>query len=229
MWPEARADFFKDISKENVAEFIRLASEQGTDRETHVGRLTSMTAGDFYRFCAIGYAANDYKGCDKTPKEQYYLHADGRDEGLRDIDQDSPEAFHTWLHDRERHGGHPWEVCRGGNSTHVSLQAVQDEEGYFLYLTGDAWTRTIETVKFYLTLTRAGVPVYLEKAKALANRLAETEIIGIVPEGVFPAYCGHLFPNEYIIDFMNLPYEDREKFLPFCTWYDEEPIMLIGE
>ena len=28
---------------------------------------------------------------------------------------------------------------------------------------------------------------------------------------------------------MNLPYEDREKFLPFCVWYDEEPIMLVTE
>jgi hypothetical protein len=26
-----------------------------------------------------------------------------------------------------------------------------------------------------------------------------------VPEGVLPAYCGSWFPNEHIIDFMNLP------------------------
>lgn len=71
--------------------------------------------------------------------------------------------------------------------------------------------------------------MYLEKAQVLANRLAETEIIGILPEGIFPAYCEKLFPNKHIIDFMNLPYEDIEKFLPFCTWYEEEPIMLIGE
>lgn len=32
-----------------------------------------------------------------------------------------------------------------------------------------------------------------------------------------------------IIDYMNLPYDDREKFLPFCVWYDEEPIMLVTE
>jgi hypothetical protein len=31
------------------------------------------------------------------------------------------------------------------------------------------------------------------------------------------------FPKEHIIDYMNLPYDDREKFLPFCVWYDEEP------
>jgi hypothetical protein len=47
-----------------------------------------------------------------------------------------------------------------------------------------------------------------------------------VPEGVLPAYCGSWFPNEHIIDFMNLPSEDREKFLPFCTWYEERPAAL---
>lgn len=229
VWPEARADFFKDISKEDVTEFIRRASEQSPDRKELKGRLPSMTANDFFRFCAMGYAENHYKGCEKTPKEQYYIHADGWDEGLRDIDPDSPEAFHTWLYARERHGGHPWEVCRGGNSTHVSLQASKDENGYFLYLAGDAWTRTIETVKFYLALTRADIPAYLEGAHALADRLTETERIGIVPEGVFPAYCGSWFPNEHIIDYMNLPYEDREKFLPFCNWYKEEPVTLISQ
>ena len=50
-----------------------------------------------------------------------------------------------------------------------------------------------------------------------------------MPDGVMPAYCGSWFPNEHIIDYMNLPYEDREKFLPFCVWYDEEPIMLTKE
>ncbi len=229
VWPKARAEFFKDISKEDVSEFIELASAQPSKRKEFARRLPSMTANDFFRCCAMGYAANNYQGCDKSPKEQYYLHADGRDEGLRDIDPDSPEAFHTWLHDRQRHGGHPWEVCRGGNSTHVALQVAQDEGGYFLYLAGDAWTRTIETVKFYLALTRADIPVFLDEAKALANRLAETEIIGIVPEGVFPAYCESWFPNEHIIDFMNLPYEDREKFLPFCAWYEVETASLIQE
>ena len=106
---------------------------------------------------------------------------------------------------------------------------MDDKDGYFLYLDGDAWNRTIETVKFYLALTRAGIPVYLIEAHTLADRLAEKEWIGIVPDGVMPAYCESWFPNEHIIDYMNLPYDDREKFLPFCVWYDEEPIMLVTE
>lgn len=229
VWPEMRAEFFKDISKEDVAEFIKKASEQTEQYNEIEGRMPEMTANDFYRFCAMGYAANNYEGCDMTPKEQYYLHADGRDEGLRDIVPDSPEAFNIWLYDSNRRGGHPWEVCRGGNSTHVALNVMQDERGYWLYLAGDAWNRTIETVKFYLALTRAGVPVFLAEAHTLADRLAEKEKIGIVPDGVIPVYCESDFPNEHIIDFINLPDEDQEKFLPFCTWYEEQPIYLIEE
>lgn len=227
VWPESRADFFKDITREEVAKFISLASQQTENYKGIEGRIPKMTANDFYGYCAMGYAANHYKGCEKEPKEQYYLHADGRDEGLGEIDPDSPEAFHTWLNDRNRHGGHPWEVCRGGNSTHVALNVMEDERGYWLYLAGDAWNRTIETVKFYLALTRARIPVYLAEAHMLADRLAEKEMIGIVPEGVIPAYCASWFPDEHIIDYINLPYEDRELFLPFCTWYEEKEISLL--
>ena len=226
-WPEAREEFFKDISRADVDEFVQRASLQSGRTEAEIGRLNRITANDFYRFCAMGYAENGYQGCDKTPKEQYYLHADGRDEGLKDVEPDDPEAFHTWLHDRTYRGGHPWEVCRGGNSTHVSLYVMEDECGYYLYLAGNAWNRTIETVKFYIALTRAGVPVYLDEASVLVDRLTEREKIGIVPEGVIPAYCENRFPKEHIIDFINLPYEDWEKFLPFCTWYEEQQIKLM--
>ena len=123
-------------------------------------------------------------------------------------------------------------LCMSNSNTfgqlHLSLRGVRKIHNYFyfLYLAGAAWNRTIETVKFYLALTRANIPVYLAEAKMLADRLAEEEKIGIVPEGVLPAYCESWFPNEHIIDYMNLPSEDREKFLPFCTWYEEKPAAL---
>ena len=213
VWPESRESFFKNISKKDVAEFCKLAYAQTDGMKNIHEYLKSMTANDFYRFCAMGYAANNYAGCDKSPKEQYALHADGRDDGLSEIDPDSPETFHEWLNNRERCGGHPWEVCRGGNSTHISLYAGQNERGYYLTLAGDAWNRTVETVKFYLALRRANIPVYLHESKLLAERLTEKEKIGIVPNGVMPAYCESLFPHEHIIDFINLPDEDTEQFL----------------
>ena len=216
-FPDARTSFFKNISPADVAEFVKYASEQDSDRRRLTNHLKEMTANDFFSFCALGYKENNYEGCELTPREQYYKHADGRDDGLGEIDGDSPEAFHEWYNDRNHHGGHPWEVCRGGNSTHVSLYVHEDEDGYTLTVAGDAWTRTIESVKFYLALRRAGLPVYMMEAAALADRLTEKEKIGIVPEGVMPAYCHSYFPNEHIIDFMNLPDENREELLPHCV------------
>lgn len=111
-----KESFFEALTQEDVDEFLAT----GTEDCTGLPELKEMTANDFYRFCALGYAANNYDGQAFAPKAQYYRHADGRDDGLKKIDPDSAEAFADWLENREK-GGHPWEVCRGGNSTHVSL------------------------------------------------------------------------------------------------------------
>ena len=78
VWPDARADFFKDISPADVTEFIERVSAQEENYAAMKDRLQAMTANDFFRFCAMGYAENNYDGCDKPPREQYALHADGR-------------------------------------------------------------------------------------------------------------------------------------------------------
>ena len=95
-----------------------------------------MTGNDFLAACALGYEACGYDVCGNDGErllldELYIRYADGRDEGLTGkgsglfsgpgIDLSSPEAWEAWFFDRTRRGGHPWEVCRGGNSTHVSL------------------------------------------------------------------------------------------------------------
>ena len=82
VWPDARTDYFKDISLADIAEFIEKASAQEENYTAMKERLPAITANDFFCFCAMGYAKNKYDGCGKTPKEQYYLHADGRDDGL---------------------------------------------------------------------------------------------------------------------------------------------------
>lgn len=228
-FPEARESFFKDISKADVEDFIALARAQDSELESTNGRLKTVTANDFYSFCALGYKVNNYKDCDLSPKEQYYRHADGRDDGLGEIDADSPEAFSEWYHNRNRHGGHPWEVCRGGNSTHVSLYVVSDKDGFYLSVAGDAWSRTIETVKFYLALRKAELPVFIHEAESLAARLDETEKIGIVPDGVMPAYCQSWFPKEHIIDYMNLPTEKATELLPFCVWQPVTQVQLLAK
>ena len=216
VWPESKASFFEGITQEDVAEFLAV----GTDKlPPDAPRLPSMTSGDFFRFCAMGYAANHYSDtADKAPLEQYRRHADNRDDGLCDLHPVSSDAFADWYHTERMCGGHPWEVCRGGNSTHISLYVTEDEQGWYLKLAGSAWNRTIETVNFFLSLYRAGLPVTIMDDDILKERLAGTEKIGVAPQGIFPAYCEYLFPGEKVIDFINLPHEDRAEFAKRCVW-----------
>ena len=71
----------------------------------------------------------------------------GGTRGLSKLDGDSPEAFARWLKERPR-TGHPWEVCRGGNSTHIDCIVHRDAHGYYLVVADLAETRTIEAVRF---------------------------------------------------------------------------------
>lgn len=96
----------------------------------------------------------------------------------------------------------------------------------YLQLAGSAWTRTIETVIFFLALHRAGLPVTILDVDILKERLTGTEKIGVVPEGIFPDYCQSLFQSEKIIAFMNLPYENREEFAKRCVWQPVAPVRL---
>jgi len=229
IFPESKAEFFEDISQEDVSEFIAYATEQLSNPE-YTEYLPAMTANDFYCFCSLGYRANNYSGAELTPKEQYYRHADGRDDGLSEIDPDSSEAFAEWYADSKRFGGHPWEVCRGGNSTHVSLYVHKTDEGYSLKIEGSSLVRTIETVKFYLALKRSGIPVKLINAQSLIERFNGSERVGVVPEGVFPRYCSLWFPDDKgIIAYMNLPYEQREETTSHCIWQKLSQAELVSD
>lgn len=216
-YPEEKAAYLKDFPKDDMAEFISLMD--GFENEPPVmGKMHRMTSGLFFQCCALGYAANHYDGSQLKPKDQYIRHADGRDDGLLALTEDDAEAFDQWYNDRNRFGGHPWEVCRGGNSTHVDLYVVKDEDGYYFLVGGKAWNRSVEAANFFLALHRAGLPVTIREGRAMADRFLGIDKIGIVPEGVMPAYCESYFPQEHILDFMNLHADDEEKLIGHITW-----------
>jgi len=214
-FPEGRKQYFENISQEEVNEFVACAVGEKSKLKA---KLTAVTANDFFRYCSMGYKANNYDGINLSPRDQYYRHADGRDEGLGKIDPDSPEGFSAWYHDRNRGGGHPWEVCRGGNSTHVDLHIVDDDNGYYLHVAGSSMWRSVEAIKFFLALNRAGLPVVIHQAEMLKSRLLGEEKVGIVPQGVFPCYCQSWFPGEEVEAFINLQRDDVETLVPHCVW-----------
>lgn len=231
LFPDRKKNYLANISEEEIQLFVRNIEEQ-RDMEPIGSYISNMTAGKFYEYCAIGYRANQYEHLEGlTAKEQYYHRADGRDEGLSELNIDSCEEFEAWYNDRLRGGGHPWEVCRGGNSTHIDLYVRHSEKGYYLSVGGKARTRSIEAIKFYNALRAEGVAVYLHDAKEITARLLEKDSIGIVPERVIPAYCEAWFPGMDILDFMNLPYEpdEYERMLPMITWLDEKEQELLDE
>ena len=224
IFPERKDSYLSDITDAEVKKFVSYISEQHGNKP--VGSyLDEMTAERFYEFCSMGYKANKYEHLEGlTAKEQYYKMADGRDNGLSEIDGESPSEFADWLNDLQRKGGHPWEVCRGGNSTHVGLYVHHNENGYYLAVAGKSWSRSIEAIKFYNVLRDSGTAVYLYEAKGITDRLLGQDIIGIVPEHVIPVYCEQWFPGMKILDFMNLPYEDEpyEMMLEKIVWLPEE-------
>lgn len=231
LFPEAKEELRGSFTPDELTSFFSFAEEQMQNGDTPSERLPNMTAADFFHFCALGYAANDYSDQHLPPRDQYLKHADGRDKGLRDIPLDDASAFEAWLNS-ERSGGHPWEICRGGNSTHIDLIPWKDGSGYYLVLAGHSWGRTVETIKFFLALRKAGIPVILREAKALSDRMSGEEKVGIVPTGVFPRYCDSYFPGEHIIDFINLPYENRSELAKLCVWQPIPEVHLsdgIGE
>lgn len=223
IYEQERESYLKDISKNEIKEFEKLIKMQSDEKEIE-DKLESFTANDFYSACYLGYAENKYEDVQKySPKEAYYKYADGRDEDLKDIDIDSEEEFFKWYFDKNKFGGHPWEVCRGGNSTHIDLGVRNKDGKWYYFLRGKSWNRSIETIKFYLALRRKGLPVFLEDAQEILNRLLGKDKIGIVPDFVIPRYCESNFPNEKILDFMHLPYdENKAKMIQYAKWRDIE-------
>ncbi len=215
---EQKAAFFMGISPEEIKLFFALTAQQRDGKNPCRPLLTGMTANDFYGFCALGYRANHYSGLDLSPKDQYAFHADGRDDGLSEITGNSEEAFSDWYHARKQTGGHPWEVCRGGSDTHISLFVVEKSGGYELHLEGSSYPRTIETIKFYLALKGAGLPVYLHNAQLLAARLKGEEKVGIVPDSMLLVGCESLFPEEHISEFIHFPTDKESLVMKYAQW-----------
>lgn len=201
-------------------------------RNQEIKLLPEMTANEFFRICEIGYDANNYFK-DKTkilsPLEKYLSMADGRDAGLRDIEGDSPQAFHDWYRSGATMGAHPWEICRGGNSTHISLFVSEKSGKWAVRIAGSSIGRVEETARMAVALHENKIPFELSDAEEIVRMVTGIDFIGIVPDTVFPRYCHSLFPKEdRIIDFMNLGY-DKElvpKIVEKTFWYPLEEIKL---
>jgi hypothetical protein len=233
IFPEVQQEQMEGISSDEMKILSDIVARSNDNYPLQP--FKEMTAKVFFDCCKIGYTVNNYEGVEnKSPVELYKAFADGRDEGLMKIDPDSPEAFSRWF-DGERQGfsggGHPWEVCRGGNSTHISLYVQKEKTGgWTLSLKGSSIARVNETVKFAIGLYKNKIPFRLIEAQEILDMMAGADYIGIVPKEIFPRYCHSFFPSEErIIDFMNLGWEETDRLIKAADWYPVEIKAATGD
>ena len=194
--------------------------------------LQEMTANVFFRLCEICYDANYYFKNRKenlSSVEKYLSLADGRDADLRNIEADSPQAFYNWYHSGDTLGAHPWEICRGGNSTHISLFVSENDGKWAVRLAGSSIVRVEETVRMAIALYENNIPFELSDAEQIVDMVSGNDLIGIVPDNIVPRYCQNLFPpNDQIIDFINLNFEKEleSKIIEKTQWYPLDNIEL---
>jgi len=182
----------QELGDENLRKFVYMV-ENGEISRLHDGRVKDLTAAKYFEYCKVAYLNSHLNLDEKTNQlsgiELYRLFADGRHEGLTEIEQDSVSEFREWMegtHPKRRPGGHPWEILRGGNTTHISLYVSKDRLGrdnqYEITLRGNSIARIAETLKIYLGLMDKQLTVVFDEPEKIRKRLLGQDSIGIVPE-----------------------------------------------
>lgn len=226
-----------ELDREGTKEFLRLV-EDGCFNKAEFTEIATMTAADYFNYCRIAYLAGkrDDEDVDVSlsGREMYARYADGRHEGLLDIDPESADEFAAWIdgkHPQRTVGGHPWEIKRGGNTTHIDLTVSRPspyrKEGFKVELRAESTSRLAEMLRMALSLHNAGLPFSIAEPEAVRNRLLAEDNIGIVP-----AYSSlhranqHFQSSDDVFDVMH--YNDLGRFkrriTPLITW---KPLPLL--
>jgi|GEM_PF-2526107 len=168
-----------------------------------------MTAAKYFEYCREAYLANSlntsgtgfFSSRKKLGLELYHIFADGRDGGLTKLNPKSEEEFANWFDQKQFAGQHPWEIYRGGNSTHIDLyvqRARRGEDcGWQIVLSAFSSTRLAETCRIALALEAAGLPFELDHKESYLKRLRAEDLVGIIPDGCDLKYGYHDFPREF--------------------------------
>jgi hypothetical protein len=208
------------------AEYVRA----GKYLSVYAGYHREMSLALFMKYCKVAYAANfrHFKGAiekDMSGLEMYKRLADGRHEGLVDLPPESVDAFKIWYHSG-RGGGHPWEIYRGGNTTHIDLGVTEKADGWSVFLRGSSTSRMVETIRIALALVKEGLPVEIHDAEELRSRLLGMDNIGIIPKYITNHRASQYFEKkDRVYDCAHLhEFNRRNRILPFIRWKIIDPL-----
>jgi hypothetical protein len=227
----------KALGRANVRKMVELV-EKGFFMKSDNTEVSAMTASDYFHYCKIAYLAGQRKDDNVNPslsgREMYVRYADGRHEGLLDIDPDSAQEFADWIdrvHPKFSAGGHPWEIKRGGNTTHIDLSVSRPspyrKEGFKPELRGECIGRMVETMRMFLAIHDAKLPISIANPEGVRKRLLAQDNIGIIPSHNSLHRANQHFREEDDV-FDVIHYDDfgrfKRRIMPFITW---EPLPLL--
>ena len=225
----------QDLGKRNTLKFIKLHQSRYFWKTEKTERPT-MTARTYFEYCKIAYIAAKRKE-DRVDEslsglEMYKRYADGRHEGLLDIEIDSEEEFAAWVdhtHPKRSSGGHPWEIKRGGNTTHIDLYVTRpkmyehfpERGGFVVTVSAPAIGRLAEAIRMVLAFYEAGMPINIGDSDGIVRRLLAQDNIGIIPIHSSLHRANQSYPaDQDVNDVMH--YDDlgktKRKIKPFITW-----------
>ena len=227
----------KELGRAGTRKFVTLV-EQGFFMKSENTEVSSMTASDYFQYCKIAYLAGQRKDenmdASWSGQKMYARYADGRHNGLLDIDHNSGKEFSDWIdgvHPKHTGGGHPWEIKRGGNTTHIDLSvsrpSLYRKEGFKVELRGESIGRMVETLRMFLAIQAAKRPISIANPEGVRKRLLAQDNIGIVPgyDSLHRANQ-HYSKEKDVFDVMH--YADlgrfRRRILPYITW---EPLPIL--
>lgn len=226
----------KELGAQACEAFIALVESGNFHREENV-IAPVLSARDYFRYCKLAYLAG------KKPDEEvdgsmsgrsmYQRFADGRHDGLLDIDEKSTEEFGDWIdgkHPKRSTGGHPWEIKRGGNTTHIDLAVYRPPgrtDGLRIELIAPALGRLAEAVRMLLAIHARKLPIGIADPEGIRKRLLAQDNIGIVPRQETLHRAAQDFDeNRSVYDVMH--YADlgryKRRLTPFIAW---DPLPLL--
>ena len=212
------------LRDDEISEFKAVIS-RGDWKKESIGRLSGMTASLYFDVVTECYEAigGRFKRLSSS-KETYMRFADGRDNNLAEIDENSEEAYAEWH--EETHEGHAWEIIPGHTDTMLHLYTLKDDGGWYFAVSGTL--RIMETVRTFLTVRRLGYPVTIYAPDRILKACLAEDKFEIVPEGVLPFGTSTLPDGEFVMHSINLDeeYMSNKIIMDNIKWYELEKVFL---
>ena len=217
LYPEIKKNFLNEISEEEIDYFLENVSDRPKNR------INNMTSGKYFECVGLAYKKLKYEIGNLTDKELYLKYADGRDEGLTEINDNDFLTFDNWYNGGKNMGGHPFEIIVGHTFSRVNLYIDCDEKGYYLSLDGAKVLRKEEIAKIFNVLNKNEIPVKVYSVDVIKNAFIGNDYLGVVPNKILPFQCSCYFKKYKPVEYMHLI---DEKMLEYIKWEPLEKIEL---